>query len=140
MDVSGIEPWCLDGNGGAIGRTLLLPLSCPRVWLPGELPRELRRGGSPPGSALGAAKRVQQALGLPIAVGFALLARRPDEPFAHAFNVRGGQAIDLALADHEVLGYWGYVPSPGQLEIDRLSLAVEAPDPDALDHVPLESS
>jgi hypothetical protein len=79
---------------------------------------------------------VRARLGLPIAVGFALLASHPDEPFAHAFNVRDGLALDLALAEHEVVAYWGYVPSPSQLSVDRLSLAVEAPSPAAFRDLP----
>jgi hypothetical protein len=139
MDVSEIEPWCVDGNGGAIGRTLLLPLSSPRAWTPGELPEELRGHHPLPGHPLRAARRVRRLLGLPIAVGFALLAKRPDEPFAHAFNVRGDRAIDLALAEHETIAYWGYVPSPRQLEVDQISLTAEAPRPSALRQVLAEA-
>jgi hypothetical protein len=140
MDVSDIQPWCLDGNGGAIGRTLLLPLSCPRIWTAEELPPELRGSPPLPGHPLRAARQVQRVLGLPIAVGFALLAQRPEEPFAHAFNIRGEHAVDLALAEFELLGYWGYVPTREQLAIDRLSLLVEAPRPGALREVLLEAT
>lgn len=127
MDVCDIESWCRAGNGGAIGRTLLLPLSSPRGWEPGTFPKELKDERPLPGTPLQAAARVSARLGLPIAVGFALLASHPDEPFAHAFNVRDDWAVDLALAEHEVIAYWGYVPSPSQLSVDRLSLVVEAP-------------
>lgn len=129
MDVCDIEAWCRRGNGGAIGRTLLLPLSLPRAWEPTPLPPELDREPPLAGYALRAATRVRDALELPIAVGFALLAQHPDEPFAHTFNVRGERAVDLALAEHETVAYWGYVPSRGQLAVDRLSLAFEAPGP-----------
>jgi hypothetical protein len=139
MDVSDIQAWCLDGNGGAIGRTLLLPLSCPRIWEAGELPPELEDHEPLAGYPLRAARQVRRDMGLPIAVGFALLAQRPEEPFAHAFNVRGEHVVDLALAEFELLGYWGYIPTREQLDIDRLSLLLEAPRPSALRAVLLEA-
>lgn len=131
MNVCDIEPWCRAGNGGAIGRTLLLPLSMPRGWEPSPLPEELARHKPTPGYALRAAQTVLATLGLPIAVGFAVLAEHPDEPFVHAFNVRGRHAVDLALAEYDTTAYWGYVPSRRQLAVDRLSLAIEAPGPSA---------
>jgi hypothetical protein len=88
-----------------------------------------------PGYPLRAARKVRRALGLPIAVGFALLATHPDEPFAHAFNVSAGDAVDLALAEHETIAYWGYIPTAQQLAVDQLSLAVEAPEPSTLRRV-----
>jgi|GEM_PF-5908189 len=129
MDVCDIEAWCRSGNGGTIGRTLLLPLSLPRAWEPTPLPPELERERPLPGYALRAATKVRDVMGLSIAIGFAVLAEHPDEPFVHAFNVRGDRAVDLALAQHEPIAYWGYVPSREQLAVDRLSLSVEAPGP-----------
>jgi len=115
---------------------MLLPLSSPRAWEPATFPEELRGERPLPGQPLRAAGKVEARLGSPIAVGFALLACNPDEPFAHAFNVRDGRAIDLALAEHEVIAYWGYVPSPSQLRVDRLCLAAEAPPPKAFRDLP----
>lgn len=130
MNVYDLEAWCRAGNGGVVGRTLLLPLSNPRAWDPGPLPAELMGLGPMPGRALEAAQLVQARTGLRIAVGFALLARRPDEPLAHAFNVTADSAVDLGLAGMEVTGYWGYVPTDEQLTIDAYALAQEAPSPD----------
>jgi hypothetical protein len=132
MNVYDIETWCRAGNGGTIGRTLLLPLSHPQAWEPAPLPAELAGLEPMPGRPLAAARKVLSRLGYAIAVGFAVLAERPEEPFAHAFNVRGRRAADLALAGHEVLGYWGYVPTREQLAIDSRLLAMEAPGPEAL--------
>ena len=89
-----------------------------------------------PGYPLLAACEVKRLLGLPIAVGLAVLAEYPDEPFAHAFNVQGNNAVDLALAEHETVAYWGYLPSPGQLAVDRLLLALEAPSPSVFRQLP----
>jgi hypothetical protein len=130
MNASEIEAWCRQGNGGTIGRTLLLPLSYPQVWEPAPLPDELADRRPMPGQALKAARKVMNRVGHTIAVGFALLADRPDEPFAHVFNVKGHQAVDLALAGFEVTCYWAYVPTPEQLAIDSRVLASEAPGAD----------
>jgi hypothetical protein len=127
VNVCDVEPWCRAGNGGAIGRTLLLPFSVPRAWEPGALPRELAALTPTAGYPLRSARKVRDMLGLPIAIGFTVLSEHPDEPFAHAFNVHRGHAVDLALAEHQPIAYWGYVPSPSQLAVDKLSLAVEAP-------------
>jgi hypothetical protein len=135
MNVCDIEPWCRRGNGGTIGRTLLLPLSLPRAWKPSPLPRELAHERPLAGYALRAATKVRDAIGLPIAVGFAVLAEHPEEPFVHAFNVSRGEAIDLALAEHQPIAYWGYLPSREQLAVDRLSISVEAPGPTPFRHV-----
>ena len=56
--------------------------------------------------------------------------QHPDEPFSHAFNVTADNAVDLGLAGVEVLGYWGYVPTAEQLEVDAYALAQEARFPD----------
>jgi len=118
MNPHDIANWCQQGNGGTIGRTLLLPLSYPQLWEPAPMPPELEDQRPMPGQALRAARKVLSLAGYPIAVGFALLAELPDEPFAHVFNVRGSRAIDLSLGDRDVLGYWAYVPTPEQLSID----------------------
>ena len=112
-----------------MGRTLLLPLSNPRAWEPGPLPAELEGVGPLPGRALEGARLVSERLGLPVAVGLALLGERPDEPLAHAFNVTADRAVDVGLAGVEVIGYWGYVPTSEQLEVDAHALAAEAPGP-----------
>jgi hypothetical protein len=122
-----IERWCRDGNGGAIGRTLLLPLSYPQAWEAAPPPPELESERPMLGRPLGAAKRVNKLLGYPIAVGFVSLASRPAEPIAHVFNVIGNQAVDLALRDVERVAYWGYLPTADQLKIDNCSLETEAP-------------
>lgn len=130
MNVYNLEEWCRQGNGGVIGRTLLLPLSSPRVWEPTPLPTELASLKAIPGQPVETARLVKSRLGLAIAVGFALLLERPEEPIAHAFNVTSEAAIDLALDAGDVVGYWGYIPTDDQLEVDRNVLSYEAPRPD----------
>ena len=127
MTAEKIELWCRAGNGGAIGRTLLLPLSYPTGWAPEPLPPQLADEAPMPGRALSAARRVNRLTGYAIAVGFVTLASRPDEPIAHVFNVTGGGAVDLALEGFERTAYWGYLPTAEQLKIDRCSLEAEAP-------------
>lgn len=140
MNASEIEAWCRQGNGGTIGRTLLLPLSYPQVWDAAPLPEELADQRPMPGQALKAARKVMNLFGHPIAIGFALLADQPDEPFAHAFNARGNQAIDLALAGREVSGYWAYIPTADQLAVDSRVLASEAPGVDCFEALRRETA